>query len=866
MKTSEIRKRFTDFFIRYNHEKIPSSSLIPEDDPTLLFANAGMNQFKDIFTGKSNPKNKRATTIQKVVRAGGKHNDLENVGFTARHHTFFEMLGNFSFGDYFKSEAIDFAWKFLTEELKIPKDKLYITVHDSDDEARDLWHKEQGVPLDRIFKKGDKDNFWEMGEFGPCGPCSEIFYDHGEAYTDKSLDPKKINDILDDELRYVEIWNLVFMQYEKTPEGQINLPKPSVDTGAGLERIAALMQGVYWNYDTDAFTPIIKKLEEMSGHKYEGDRVGSFRVIGDHVRSATMLITDGAIPSNEGRGYVLRRIIRRAVRHVRELGLKELTLHQLVPSVFEILGEEYPQNKKEQKLAARYLKDEEAKFLETLDTGMKYLNDALKTEVKDDTFSGAVAFKLYDTYGFPKDLTEVILQEKNLKLDEAAFDIAMEEQKARSKASWKGAVIDDSHKKIFFEIKEKHGANTFLGYEFTEAEGELLFAEKVGDNYAVVFEQTPFYGESGGQAGDHGTIRTDDGDIQVFDSQKPVEDLIVLFVDKLDGLKVGKSYWQKIDTEKRELTKRNHSATHLMQSALIEVLGEHIKQAGSHVDENRLRFDFTHNKGLTEDEYEKVEVIVNKMINDSHEVVPQVMPIEEARNSGAIAMFGEKYGNDVRVVKMGSASTEFCGGTHVDNTKEIGIFKLLSESSLSSGVRRIEALTSKGAIKYLNDRSYNLWEIENAVKTKGQAAVNSVKQLQDQVKNLNKEIKALEQKIESTQSKSLFDNAEKIGNLDIVVTKAPDNANLRSLSDAFVSKYENGVLVLYGQSKGKLGALVRKSKNVQGIHCGNILRESLAAVDGKGGGRDDMAQGSADDFSQAQKFVDKAKEIIKGSV
>ncbi len=866
MKTSEIRKKFTDYFLSHGHEKIPSSSLIPEDDPTLLFANAGMNQFKDIFTGKKNPKNKRATTIQKVVRAGGKHNDLENVGFTARHHTFFEMLGNFSFGDYFKSEAIDFAWKFLTEELKIPKDRLYVTVHESDDEAKELWHKEQGVPYDRIFKKGNKDNFWEMGEFGPCGPCSEIFYDHGEEFTDKSLDPKNMNDILDDELRYVEIWNLVFMQYEKTPEGRLSLPKPSIDTGAGLERIAAVMQGVYWNYDTDAFTPIIKKLETMSGESYTGERTGSFRVIADHIRSATMLITDGTIPSNEGRGYVLRRIIRRAVRHVRELGLKELTLHKLVPTVFEILGSEYPQNQKEQKLAMKYLEEEEAKFLETLDTGMKYLNDALQSDVKDGVFSGDVAFKLYDTYGFPIDLTEVILTEKGLKLDQAGFDKAMKAQKARSKASWKGATLDDSHKKVFFELKEKNGATEFLGYDQMSAEGKLIFAEKVGENFVAVFDKTPFYGESGGQVGDTGFIKAGSSQVEVLDAQKPVEDLIALFVSSIDGLKVGETYLQEVKSNKRELTKRNHSATHLMQSALIQVLGDHVKQAGSHVDENRLRFDFTHNKGLTAQEILEVEKIVNDFIQREYEVTPKVMPIEEARNSGAIAMFGEKYGDQVRVVKMGPASTEFCGGTHVDNTSEIGLFKITSEGSLSSGIRRIEAMTSKGAFNYLNQRSQQLAKIETLTNSKGSKSIEAIDGLQKQIKDLNKQIKSLEQKIESSQSKSLFDNAEKLGSINLIIAKAPENANLRNLSDTFVSKYDDGVLVLTSNTKGKLGALIRKSKKVNGIHCGNILKESLNAVGGKGGGREDMAQGSAEDFDKCDDFIKKAKEIIKESL
>ena len=865
MKTSEIRKRFADFFISYKHEKISSSSLVPEDDPTLLFANAGMNQFKDIFTGKSNPKNRRATTIQKVVRAGGKHNDLENVGFTARHHTFFEMLGNFSFGDYFKSEAIDFAWKFLTQELKIPKEKLYITVHDSDDEARDIWHKEQGVPLERIFKKGDKDNFWEMGEYGPCGPCSEIFYDHGEAHSDKSLNPSKINDILDDELRYVEIWNLVFMQYEKSPEGTNPLPKPSIDTGAGLERIAALMQGVYWNYDTDAFIPIIKKLEDLSGEKYEGEKCGNFRVIADHIRSATMLITDGVIPSNEGRGYVLRRIIRRAVRHIRELGIKERALHKLVPVVFEILGEEYPQNKANQSLAEKYLEQEEAKFLETLETGMKFLGEAIKKEVQGTVFSGKAAFKLYDTYGFPKDLTEVILQERNLTLNEEEFNASMNEQRERSKKSWKGAALDDSHKKMFFEIKEANGPTHFTGYTETESTGKLLVADKVGDNFFVVFDQTPFYGESGGQVGDRGFINGG-AQIVVNDTQKPVENLHVLFVDSIDGLKVGETYTQVVDKHIRELTKRNHSATHLLQSALIEVLGDHVKQAGSNVSEDKLRFDFTHDKALSKDELAKVETIVNRFVNESHLVDPKVMSKEQALNSGAIAMFGEKYGDEVRVVKMGSASTEFCGGTHVGNTNEIQLFKVIMETSLSSGVRRIEALTSNGAIDYLFQRDAQLAEVEAVVNTKGDKVVENLKQLQKNNKALSKEVKVLEDKIQTSQSKSLFDSSEKIGDIDFVFAEGPENSNLRSISDNFVGQYEKGILVLYAKLKGKLGVLVRRTKGIDNLSCGEILKETLSQVGGRGGGKPDLAQGSAEDYSKGKELKDIAINVIKGKL
>lgn len=866
MKASEIRKRFTEFFAQNGHEKIQSSSLIPDNDPTLLFANAGMNQFKEIFIGQKNPKNRRAVTIQKCVRAGGKHNDLENVGFTARHHTFFEMLGNFSFGDYFKNEAIDFAWKFLTKELKIPKEKLYITVHHSDDEAAKIWETEQGVSPDRIFKKGDKDNFWEMGEFGPCGPCSEIFYDHGPEFSDPNYDSATAADILDDELRYVEIWNLVFMQFEKTPEGTKNLPKPSIDTGAGLERIAALMQGKYWNYDSDIFDPIKEKLVQISGKKYEGQYCGSFRVIADHIRSSTMLITDGVIPSNEGRGYVLRRIIRRAVRHLRELGLQETGFYKLVPAVFESLGAEYSQNMANEAMAVQFLKDEENKFLETLDTGLKVLEDAIESKLVNHIFPGSIAFKLYDTFGFPIDLTEVILTERGIKLDINEFNKEMEAQKERSRKSWKGAQVDDSLKSNFHKIREKFGPTKFTGYTKESDSGTLLYKLQSNDQWTLVFDKTPFYAESGGQVGDTGTIKTTSGNIAVLDTQKIVDDLHVLFVQDATDLELNQKYTQTVSSKERSLTKRNHSATHLLQSALIEELGNHVKQAGSHVNSERLRFDFTHNKALTSEQLTNVERIVNQMIRQQYSVNPEVMDKENALKSGAIAMFGEKYGDEVRVVKMGEASTEFCGGTHVDNTYEIGSFKILSESSLASGVRRIEAVSSDTAIDYLTERSNILDSVEYELKMKSDKVLEQILNFQKQIKELNKEVKSQKEKIQNFQSANLFDNSKEINGINIVVTETPENSNLRQLSDNFVSKYDSGVVVLYGNSKGKLTALIRRTKSIDKIHCGNILREALQEVGGKGGGKPDMAQGSAPSFENLSKFVEKAKSLIEGSL
>ena len=573
MKVQEIRERFAKFFESKGHEKVASSPLVPINDDTLLFANAGMNQFKDFFTGKATPDYKRAVTIQKVVRAGGKHNDLENVGLTARHHTFFEMLGNFSFGDYFKKEAIEMAWEFLTKELKIPADRLYVTVHTSDDEASDIWEKHIGVSKDRIFRKGDKDNFWEMGDVGPCGPCSEIFYDHGERFATPNFKPGKGQDILDDELRYVEVWNLVFMQFEKDGKGgQISLPNPSIDTGMGLERIAAVLQGKYWNYDTDAFTPIIQELEKISGKSYTDPKFQTaMRVAADHIRSCTMLITDGVIPSNEGRGYVLRRIIRRAIRHLKELNVPQGTFANLSKVVLNELGTEYPQNKANQSLAEKFLSLEEKKFLETLDTGLKFLEESLKTEVKNKVFSGRSAFKLYDTYGFPLDLTQTILQERGLSVDEGSFNEAMEERKEDSRKSWKGALnLDD---KVFFEAKEKHGETKFLGYGQLESTARLLDVLDIGDDKkGLIFDQTPFYAEGGGQVGDTGIAIVAGKELKIFDTQKPVDGLFVHFVETDTNLKTPSEVTLRVDAKKRALTARNHSATHLLQSALIEVL------------------------------------------------------------------------------------------------------------------------------------------------------------------------------------------------------------------------------------------------------------------------------------------------------
>ena len=849
--SQNIREKFIQFFEKKGHEKIASSSLVPENDPTLLFANAGMNQFKDYFTGVANPKNKRAVTIQKCVRAGGKHNDLENVGFTARHHTFFEMLGNFSFGDYFKSEAISFAWEFLTQELKIPASKLYVTVHDSDEEARMIWHKEIGIPLDRIFYMGDADNFWEMGETGPCGPCSEIFYDHGQEHSDGS-DTSKC--ILADEGRYIEIWNLVFMQYEKLKDanGKItrnNLPKPCVDTGAGLERVAACMQDVYWNYDIDGFDDIKKELEKLSGKKYSDPiATNSIRVVADHIRSSVMLITDGVIPSNEGRGYVLRRIIRRAIRHMEELGIKEVSFYKLIPSVFKKLAKEYPTNLANSSLAEKLLKLEEEKFRKTLKLGLELLKTEI-SKMKETKLDGKIAFKLYDTYGFPLDLTETILLEKSLELDKTGFESAMKKQKESSRGA-SSFEINDSSLKAFHKIFETVGATKNLSDNEKALSAKLLKIIDLGDKSALIFNSTCFYPEGGGQTGDTGTLINGNESVSIIDTQKPVGELIAHFCEtsEVQSLEVGKNYQLEVDNNKRKLSRRNHSATHLLQAALIEVLGDHIKQSGSRVSSESLRFDFTHPESVTIDQLEKVESLVNEKIFEELRVSSKLMTKDEAIEKGAMALFGEKYGDQVRVLEMGEFSLELCGGMHVENTNDIGLFCITGESSLASGVRRIEALTSKEAFKYLSSRSNTLKELERALSTNAKKILPKLESLQKDIKTKNKEIAALHDKAQAEQAKDLFKNLENLNNgLGFLAIDLSGNSpkEFRSFSDKFIDNNKKDVIFIYAVEGDKVSYLIRTDKK-NNYNCAQIMKETQILVSGRGGGKPDMGQGSGE--------------------
>ncbi len=863
MRAQEIRNAFSNYFIRNGHLKHKSSSLVPYNDPTILFTVAGMAQFKDYFTGKANTADKRAVTIQKVVRAGGKHNDLENVGFTARHHTYFEMLGNFSFGDYFKEDAIKFAWELLTVDLKIPKEKLLVTVHDSDDEALNIWHHKMGVPKEKIFKLGDKSNFWEMGDVGPCGPCTEIFYDHGPLL---STGVPAGQQEIDDEGRYVEIWNLVFMQFEKYRDGneikRKSLPKPSVDTGAGLERVAACLQGKYYNYDTDIFEPIMKAIGRISGKDYYSETSenlkSSFRVVADHIRSTTMLITDGVIPSNEGRGYVLRRIIRRAVRHLSLLGLKDVSFYKLVPAVFEALGEEYPDNAANAALAEKLLKLEEEKFRKTLDTGLTLINEEL-TRIKAGTkFPGEVAFKLYDTFGFPLDLTEVILREKKIELDNLGFDQAMEKQKELSKRGSKFKVQEDNLK-VFYSIKEKFGETKFTGYEEVTGNAKLIAKEEIDGQFYLIFDKTPFYGESGGQLGDKGEVHSREGKLAtIIDTQKPVDGLHVHLSTDADALTIGESYTLKLNHEERELTKRNHSATHLLQSALIKVLGPHVKQAGSSVGPERLRFDFTHSEALRAEELAQVEELVNSAVASSLEVKATQMSKDQATKKGAMALFGEKYGDQVRVLEMGEFSVELCGGTHVSNTGDIGLFKILIETSLASGIRRIEAITSTTAINYLLNRSKILSDVEKQFAAKEEKVLEKLAALFADSKEKSKQLDTLNDKLQNFESQNLFEDQRPAkGGLIFTAAKAPnaEQGNMRKLGDIYVDKFPKGVLFLYAVESDKVSFILKTHRTNSAVDCSAVLKAVMPIVNGRGGGKADNAMGSGDAL--------KVNELIK---
>ena len=854
MKSSEIRECFLKFFEKHNHEIVTSSSLVPANDPTLLFTNAGMVQFKEVFLGGESRSCNRATSSQRCVRAGGKHNDLENVGYTARHHTFFEMLGNFSFGDYFKKDAIAFAWEFLTEILKLPPSRLWVTVHESDDEAENIWINEIGIDPSRLSRL-DEDNFWQMGDTGPCGPCTEIFWDHGPDVPGGP--PGSENDDLD---RYIEIWNLVFMQYEKSADGKMNpLPKPSIDTGMGLERISAVMQGVHSNYEIDIFKDLINATAKITGCKDKNN--DSLKVISDHIRSCSFLILDGVTPSNEGRGYVLRRIIRRALRHGNKLGIKEEFFYKLVAVLGELMGDAYPDLIAHQDKICKVLKQEEIQFSKTLDKGMAIFQNYL-AGTTNSVIPGDLIFKLYDTYGFPVDLTNDIARENGLEIDMEGYNRCMQEQVARGRSASQFSVD-------YSEQVNLPGKTEFIGYDHSDTNATVLgiYAEnnavdeiKEGDQVGIILDKTVFYAESGGQVGDTGIIETETSLFNVVDCKKVGTHFMHFGHLKHGAISRGDKVKVEIDTERRQSITCNHSATHLLHEALRLVLGDHVEQRGSMVDGDRFRFDFSHDTSVSAEEIRKVENIVNMEIMRNKKVVTTSMSMEEAQKKGARALFGEKYGDVVRVVNIGEDfSVELCGGTHVNRSGEIGLVKVALETSVASGIRRIESCSGAKATELCNAQQDQLSAISNVVRgSKGDLPLR-IKNLVDENKNLQKEVKVLKQKLASTAGNEIMQGIIKIGEISLLtkVIEDSDASSLRTVADQIRSKLDNGVFFLVGLNNSKAalvsGVTGHASDKINASHLMKFVSEQ---VDGKGGGRPDMAQGIANNTDNLESALD----------
>ncbi|WP_279061804.1 alanine--tRNA ligase [Campylobacter lanienae] len=843
----DIRKEYLEFFKSKGHEIIPSAPLVP-DDATLLFTNAGMVPFKSIFTGDvPRPTPPIRTSCQTCIRAGGKHNDLDNVGYTARHHTFFEMLGNFSFGEYFKKEAIAYAWEFVTEILKLPKDRLYVTVHENDDEAYEIWQKH--IDKDRIYKFGDKDNFWAMGDTGPCGPCSEIFYDQGSEHFNSDEDYMG-----GDGDRFLEIWNLVFMQFERSSDGSMSpLPKPSIDTGMGLERVTAIKEGKFSNYDSSLFMPLINEVARIANLKYEYESGASFRVISDHIRSTTFLLAQGVNFDKEGRGYVLRRILRRAVRHGYLLGIKEPFMYKLVDKVVELMGEHYEYLKEKKEYVKELIKIEEERFLATISAGLDLFNEELKKT--KDIFSGEVAFKLYDTYGFPLDLTADMLREKGLSVDEAKFDELMSKQKARAKASWKGSGDAIKESGDFKALLEEFGENEFIGYDNLKSSSKvlaLLNSEfkrvnelKNGEIGYVMLDSTPFYAQSGGQCGDTGLL----GKNQILDTKKYFG-LNLSTIEAKNSIKIGDILPCEVSLNRLEI-RRHHSATHLLHAALRAILGSHISQAGSSVEADKLRFDFTHPKPISKDELDKIEKFVNDQIAIGAKAKIEIMDIESAKNSGAIALFGEKYGDQVRVLTLG-CSKELCGGTHVENLNEIGSFFIIRESGVSAGVRRIEAVCSRAALNYANELRSELEEIKIALK--GANPINAITKLKDEIKSLQNEIKNANSSVELSPTT--------INNVSVIIGEF--NGDIKAKIDEIKNKFDSVVVFLASKKDGKV-SLGAGSKNCN-IKAGELVKAIAPIVGGGGGGRDDFATAGGKDIDKIPNALNEATNIIKSKL
>ncbi|MCX4186239.1 alanine--tRNA ligase [Methylophaga sp. OBS4] len=846
MKSSaDIRNLFLDFFASKGHEVVTSSPLVPANDPTLLFTNAGMVQFKEVFLGQETRKYTRAVTTQRCVRAGGKHNDLENVGYTARHHTFFEMLGNFSFGDYFKREAIQYAWEFLTETLGLPADKLWITVFEEDDEAAAIWLNEIGVDASRFSRIGAKDNFWSMGDTGPCGPCSEIFYDHGpDIAGGPPGTPEEDGD------RYIEIWNLVFMQYNRAADGTLTpLPKPSVDTGMGLERLAAVLQNVHNNYEIDLFQHLIKSIQQLSGTQDSANF--SLRVIADHIRSCSFMIADGVQPSNEGRGYVLRRIIRRAIRHGHKLGLKDAFFHKLVAPLVEEMGEAFPELAQAQPLVERALLQEENRFADTLDNGLRILDQAIE-EMSDKEIPGETVFLLYDTYGFPIDLTADIARERGLTIDIAGFERAMEAQRtrARSASQFAGGPAEQ----ITIDAQTK-----FCGYDLTQddatinaiiVDGEHVDSLTEGQEGIIVLDHTPFYAESGGQVGDQGEITSDSASFTVKDTRKQGKAFMHIGVCEHGRFQVDQQITAQIDENSRQATALNHSATHLLHAALRKILGEHVTQKGSLVNPQRLRFDFSHFEPVTPTQLREIERLVNQQIRLNHPVETKLMAIEEAKRSGAIALFGEKYDEEVRVLRMSDFSVELCGGTHVSYTGDIGVFKIISETGIASGVRRIEAVTGNVALDYINNIESRLLEVSELLKAKPENVQDKASQLVQRSRELEKELESLKAKLASSAGDDLANSAKDINGIKVLAStlEGADGKALREAVDQLKNKLGSAAVVLTSVKDEKITIIAGVTKDITDkIRAGDLVGHVASQVGGKGGGRPDMAQGGGNE-------------------
>ena len=876
MKASEIRNAFLEYFKKKGHTIVPSLALLPKGDPTLLFTNAGMVQFKGVFLGEEKRDYRRAVSVQKCMRAGGKHNDLENVGKTARHHTFFEMLGNFSFGDYFKEEAIVLAWEFMTKELHIEPKGLWVTVFQEDDEAAGLWEKKTGLPKNRIVRMGEKDNFWAMGDVGPCGPCSEIIIDQGKDVGCGRPDCAVGCDCD----RFLELWNLVFMQYNKDMKGKLTpLPKPSIDTGMGLERLTTVLQGKKSNYDTDLFMPIIDLIEELSGkscsenEEYET----SIKAIADHSRAVTFLITDGILPSNEGRGYVLRRILRRASRHGKLLGINEPFLYKLCGRVIEVMGSAYPEIVMARDSIIKAAEGEEERFLETLERGLNILDEeiaALKKRGKK-AIPGNVAFKLYDTYGFPLDLTADIIRTEGFTIDEAGFNSAMEEQRLKAREAWKGSGEVKTHE-LYKKVSAAGIKTKFVGYHADVSSSKILYLikdgnivnnVKQGDVIEVITEETPFYGESGGQVGDIGIIMGKGFELNVADTKRPLPDLIVHHCTVKEGsVATGDSAELIPDLNTRKATSRHHTATHLIHTAMRNILGEHVRQAGSLVGPERLRFDFNHFSSIPERELADIESMVNKQIMKNLEVTTETLPYKDAIGKGALAFFDEKYGDTVRMVAVEGFSKELCGGIHVRRTGDIGFVKVLSDSSIAAGVRRIEAVAGTAALKYITEKERIAKEAASILKTSTEDLPDKISKLIQQQKNLEKEIERLKARLKSSEAIDILKNARIIKGIKVlsseVIVDRPDD--LRQMADVLRSKMDSGIVVLGSRTNGKAFMLAAITQDLTGrFNANNIIKELAPIIGGKGGGKTDMAQAGGDNPAGLKDAMEKIFKIIE---